>query len=150
MDLFYNGIGINYFANYTGMVMSKSLSERLEAFRTDRPSEWMMDEFMRDAQALEAQLKEREWIRLSKSCPKTDRSYDIWVKSSEREDYGRRLADVMFYDGHFHTKHHGQPVTHPEYISHYAALPLYSSEPAYDQGQLITIKVVLAQHLSWL
>jgi hypothetical protein len=29
------------------------LSKKLENFRTDRPSEWMMDEYMRDAAAME-------------------------------------------------------------------------------------------------
>ncbi len=73
--------------------------------------------------SLEAKLKEREWIRLSKSCPKHGRSYDIWIKSSENDKYGRRIADVIFFEGYFDTKFRQQPVTHPEYISHYSPLP---------------------------
>jgi len=32
------------------------LSKKIEGFRCDRPSEWMMDEYMRDAEKLETEL----------------------------------------------------------------------------------------------
>ena len=39
-----------------GRIVDMKLSEKIRNFRTDRPSEWMMDEYMRDAKKLEAQL----------------------------------------------------------------------------------------------
>jgi len=95
--------------------------QHIEAIVADSPARYY-DDNTRIAE-LEAQLKEREWIRLSKSCPKHGRSYDIWIKSSENDKYGRRIADVIFFEGYFDTKFRQQPVTHPEYISHYSPLP---------------------------
>ncbi len=41
--------------------MSKiKLSGHIKAFRIDRPSEWLMDEFMREAETLEARVAELE------------------------------------------------------------------------------------------
>lgn len=40
--------------------MSESLSEKIAFFRVERPSEWLMDEFKRDAEALEQRIKELE------------------------------------------------------------------------------------------
>jgi len=40
--------------------MDKLLSEHLQEWRIERPSEWKMDEFIRLAASLEAQLKEQE------------------------------------------------------------------------------------------
>lgn len=39
-------------------ISEMTLSERIRGFRIDRPSEWMMDEFMRDAKNLEDKLAE--------------------------------------------------------------------------------------------
>lgn len=39
------------------------LSEKIAFFRVDRPSEWLMDEFKRDAEALEQRIKELEQER---------------------------------------------------------------------------------------
>jgi len=39
-------------------VSGRKLSEKLKLFRIDRPSEWMMDEFARDAESLEAENAE--------------------------------------------------------------------------------------------
>ena len=41
-------------------IVDLTLSEKLRNFRIDRPSEWMMDEFMRDAKELEEQLAESD------------------------------------------------------------------------------------------
>lgn len=40
--------------------MTKKLSERLVLYRTDLPNEWLMDEFKRDAEALEQRIVELE------------------------------------------------------------------------------------------
>ena len=100
-------------------------AEGRDAYCTVKINEMAGDAVIR-IRELESQIAakgKQEWISLSKSCPKSEYSYDIWIKSSEREDYGRRIAGAMFYDGHFHTEHHQQPVTHPEYISHFMTLP---------------------------
>lgn len=39
---------------------SQSFADRLAYWRTERPSEWLMDEFIRDAQILEAKLAAKE------------------------------------------------------------------------------------------
>ena len=43
--------------------MSLKLSEKMEGFRCDRPSEWLMDEYIRDAKNLEEQVRQqRVWL----------------------------------------------------------------------------------------
>ncbi len=37
--------------------MKRKLSDSIEFFRTDRPSEWMMDEYMREARHYESLLE---------------------------------------------------------------------------------------------
>ena len=42
---------------------SQKLSDKIGFFRVDRPSEWLMDEFKRDAESLEKHIKELEQER---------------------------------------------------------------------------------------
>jgi hypothetical protein len=39
-------------------VSNKTLSKRLKFWRAERPDEWIMDEFIRDAEVLERQLND--------------------------------------------------------------------------------------------
>lgn len=68
------------------MIETKKLWERIEFFRVERPSEWLMDDFMRDAKKLEARISDLERtnaelkslvLRVSKkdcNCTMTQRS----------------------------------------------------------------------------
>ena len=43
---------------------SKPLSEQLEYFRIERPSEWLMGDFIKDAKELETQINDLRGIEL--------------------------------------------------------------------------------------
>jgi hypothetical protein len=43
------------------IIMSEPLSKKLKDWRAERPDEWKMDEFIRDAEAMEKQLQKESF-----------------------------------------------------------------------------------------
>jgi len=65
-----------------------------------------------------------KWISVEDRLPEFSMFVDVWVKSTEREDYGRRICDVLIERSADH-------MTHPaEYVSHWMPLP----EPPKERG----------------
>jgi hypothetical protein len=53
-------------------VSNKTLSKRLKFWRAERPDEWVMDEFIRDAEVLERQLNDlaAKLVEVNNFCQK--------------------------------------------------------------------------------
>lgn len=63
------------------------------------------------------------WISVEDRLPEFSMFVDVWVKSTEREDYGRRICSVLL--------EHSADDLHPaEYVSHWMPLP----EPPKERG----------------
>lgn len=57
-----------------------------------------------------------EWIALQDKEPEPSYFYDVWVKSTEKADYGRRITDILYDHGNFYTR---ELLMSMEYVSHY-------------------------------
>tara|TARA_B110000977_G_C10709289_1_gene350565 strand:- start:256 stop:435 length:180 start_codon:yes stop_codon:yes gene_type:complete len=55
--------------------MTKKLSEKLKYWRAERPDEWTMDEFIRDAAKLEIKMESYK-MRMNELSDQTDRLMD--------------------------------------------------------------------------
>lgn len=65
------------------------LSEHLAKWRADRPDEWQMDEFIREARKLEASIESQ----IMGACQA------VWknaTKTNNRPDYQKRCIDIGF------------------------------------------------------
>lgn len=72
---------------------------------------------------LESKLEGDKWISIEVESPINEYTYDVWIKSKEKDSYGRRIAGVSYYNDEFNTGFHQQPVEYPEYISHWKSIP---------------------------
>ena len=67
---------------------------------------------------LKAALNNNGWVSVE-TLPETDAVVDVWIKSTESEEYGKRLTNVSFVNGEFKPRLE-MPI---QYVSHYSPLP---------------------------
>jgi len=102
------------------------LSEKLQRYRTDRPDEWTMDEFTRDALKLEAKIAElekaNEWISVEDRLPGKYGWFLIRYvgkslagkKPSDRYDVDYFDFDDLEFNEYGHLATHWMPITPPK------------------------------------
>jgi hypothetical protein len=75
-----------------------------------------------EIEALKAQLAEREWVSVDDRLPDDETYVDVYIKSTENLDYGRRVCEVLFITER--KQKFKTPIFHPaEYVSHWMPLP---------------------------
>jgi hypothetical protein len=113
------------------------LSEKLQSFRADRPDEWTMDEFIRDAKQLEA---EAEWQPIE-IAPKDGTYILLWEQYSDNPFVGCYLDYSKSWSvSHEHVDAEGgwegaivvDRLTMP--ITHWMPLPKEPASPEHKGG----------------
>ena len=72
----------------------RKLSEKMEGFRSDRPSEWMMGEYISDAIALESRIAELEDREQKALEANSYLSGELATLQAENEALKARLIDL--------------------------------------------------------